>query len=253
MSYSHEVKEEILIKYGDALTSLSRTRAKCVQFVDQLKQEDAKEYLLHGVARRLGTIQKCLQNIFALYPIDTSAPLTTDIAQDTTINLQAFVINVYGIQDNLAWVFVHENEIKLNHLNVGLFKHACLELFPPTIRAFLKEDRIETWHQVYAKDYRDALAHRIPLYVPNAQLTKDEEKYDRELSAQWSVLIAKGDLAEAEMAHVKRMKLGSPAPYFLHSYRSNSYMHLHPQVIADTATVHQVTNLFLDARFAVGG
>jgi hypothetical protein len=35
---------------------------------------------------------------------------------------------------------------------------------------------MQTWYTEYSKNYRDALAHRIPLYVPPSALNKEEQE-----------------------------------------------------------------------------
>ena len=41
---------------------------------------------------------------------------------------------------------------------------------------YLNSEPIINWYSDYSKNYRDALAHRIPLYVPPSVLNKDDEK-----------------------------------------------------------------------------
>jgi hypothetical protein len=45
-----------------------------------------------------------------------------NVLHDAQINIQAFIANVYGCIDNLAWVWVHEGglEKKIGRMRVGL-------------------------------------------------------------------------------------------------------------------------------------
>jgi hypothetical protein len=71
-------------------------------FAPSLTVERAQEYVGHGVCRRLKTIRRCIENIFEIFPIARKELLSEEERSDLVINLQAFIINIYGLQDNLA-------------------------------------------------------------------------------------------------------------------------------------------------------
>ena len=50
-----------------------------------------------------------------------------------------------------------------------------------TLADYLAPGDTQKWHSEYAKEYRDALAHRIPLYVPLFRLTDDDKKRFEEI------------------------------------------------------------------------
>jgi hypothetical protein len=90
---------------------------------------------------------------------------------DATIALQAFVLNIVGCIDNLAWVWVCEKPVSakngadLEPRAVGLWKkHTQVrDSLSSGFREFL-ETR-EPWFE-HTRGFRDSLAHRIPLYIP---------------------------------------------------------------------------------------
>lgn len=131
-----------------------------------LSQEQAREHIIYGAARRLMIITRCLKNVFKIFPIRRTQLLDDDERNDLEINLHAFLINIHGLPDNLAWAYVLERQISINPFDVGLFQRKTKEHLPLTLREYLES--ISSWHQDYAKNYRDALAHRIPPYVPPA-------------------------------------------------------------------------------------
>jgi hypothetical protein len=71
----------------------------------------------------------------------------------------------YGCVDNLAWIWVHERGIAVNRRHVGLRRHnkEVRNTFSPEFHSYLES--LDSWFE-YLVDYRDALAHRIPLYIP---------------------------------------------------------------------------------------
>ena len=49
--------------------------------------------------------------MFEIVPPNTAEPPGFDRLHDVQINLQAFIANLYGSSDNLAWVWVHEKQL----------------------------------------------------------------------------------------------------------------------------------------------
>lgn len=133
---------------------------------ENLKNNDAKEYILNGVARRIETIYKCIKNIFNLLPIDECSLYKEDKIADATINLHAFYINIAGLLDNFAlviWLEKKPLEGVENKKDVGFDKKCFCKSLSNNFQIYLKESFL--WRK-YIKNYRDALAHRIPLYIP---------------------------------------------------------------------------------------
>ena len=94
MLFSHEdlqnLEEEYLEvfgKYNRILLSYS-TRS--------FNNARAKEYAQHGISRRLKTLVRCIENIFDILPPDRVELPTREELSDVNINLQAFMINVFG-------------------------------------------------------------------------------------------------------------------------------------------------------------
>lgn len=76
-------------------------------------------------------------------------------------------MNAYGFFDNFAWVCVFESEAesKLKQGEVGLFLKKTQAYIPESLQFAVRSAEIQQWYFTYAKDFRDALAHRIPPYV----------------------------------------------------------------------------------------
>jgi hypothetical protein len=88
------------------------------------KNKLAKEYANHGFGRRVGTLWRCIENVFKIIPPETTIIPAKSILYDTQINIQAFIANVYGGVDNLAWTLVHERGLTntITRTQVGLRK-----------------------------------------------------------------------------------------------------------------------------------
>ncbi len=69
----------------------------------RFQNELAREYAQHGFARRVGTLRRCIQNIFRIIPPGTVKVPSRDRLYDGQIQVQSFIANVFGSVDNLAW------------------------------------------------------------------------------------------------------------------------------------------------------
>ena len=209
-----------------------------------LRVERAREYLAQGVARRAGLIGRCLENIFRIFPPERTALLSHEELGDVTINLHALVINVYGLLDNVAWVFVLERQaeaqIKGGRAGVGLFNKATHEYLPPAVLAYVSSDTIKAWFNEYAKNYRDALAHRIPLYVPPFSVRNADEAKWKQLDSDISKRIFGQDFDAVERLKDEQEALQTICTAFTHSYSDSDASRpvvLHAQLICDAMTV----------------
>jgi hypothetical protein len=73
-----------------------------------LTNRRAREFAVHGVCRRLRLIVRCIDNVFSIVPPNREGIPTASEISDLTINIQAFLVNVFGCIDNLAWIWVQE-------------------------------------------------------------------------------------------------------------------------------------------------
>lgn len=208
----------------------------------------AQEYLKYGVGRRAKVIARTLETIFNVCPPDRVEVLESDERCDLEINLHAFVINVHGLLDNLAWVTIYERSpANLPPRNeVSLFKKAVQQHLPEPARDYLNKERIQGWYTRYSREYRDALAHRIPLYVPPYSLDRAAQQRHVELELEWNARMAKGDIDGARAALEEQEKLGRLFPVFVHSFDGEGAtppVYFHPQLIADSRTVLEIVRV----------
>jgi hypothetical protein len=207
----------------------------------ELEEPAAAEYLDQGVCRRLNVILHAIERVFSIFPPERTAVLERDELLDVQSYLHAFVINIYGVLDNLAWVFVLEKDILAAigaRTRVGLFTPATQAHLPKAVRDHLQSTAVSTWYSTYAKNYRDALAHRIPLYVPPWITTNAarQQALDREIQDH----LQRQDWEHHDARQAEQDALHASAPVFLHSTTSADGMrpiYLHPQMIVDAIAV----------------
>jgi len=217
-----------------------------------LSNEAAREYARHGFVRRLGTLKRCIENVYSIYPPERFDKPSRNECLDLAINLQSFMFNVFGCIDNLAWVWVKDREIQdkqgrpLRAQQVGL-RSGCVDVyqtFSPDFQKYLVSR--EKWFG-YLEDYRHALAHRIPLYVAPYTLNpvkldehnelerrKDEAHRQRKYDL-WLTLVAEQEA------------LGNFTPWMMHSFSEGTApVGFHIQVLADWNTVVEMAEKFLE-------
>jgi len=64
----------------------SNLTIKLWKLFSKLKTEKAKEYLIHGVMRRLGIMMRSIENVFSIFPIERDMLLSMNELSDVDIN-----------------------------------------------------------------------------------------------------------------------------------------------------------------------
>lgn len=231
---------------------LEKMREHLVIHGEHVPNDVAREYLLQGVARRLRLLAACIWNIYEYFPPETDERLQTKRLHDVEIQLQAFAINVSGIHDNWAWAYVSHLGVPLKREQIGLFNQRTQPFLTEGMRDYLSQDHIVVWYRQYAKNYRDALAHRIPLYIPPAEMSEAEaEKHERLWQAIW---LAMYESRHSEAAALQNdfEAIGKPCFRFVHSLHSDPSrpVYLHPQVLCDAITVLELCRTMMREWFA---
>ena len=212
----------------------------------------AKEFALHGFARRMKTMKRCIDNIYRICPPHNERKLASDNLNDLVINLQAFVLNVYGCLDNLAWVWSKESGLvnkkggQLKNGEVGLTKKYDLvrKSFSLGFQNYLNS--LDNWF-LHIEEFRHALAHRIPLYVPPYVSNEGEVRKENDLETLRQTALKMHNFEEYERITSEIEALGRFEPFMTHSFSEKSpYVVFHAQIIADWKTVVQISENFLN-------
>jgi hypothetical protein len=77
------------------------------------------------------------------------------------------------------------------------------------------------WHSDYLKNYRDALAHRIPLYIPPSELTPEEGERFRALQNEEADCILTNRWDRLEEVKREQNAIGRPCFAFLYYFTRN--------------------------------
>ena len=200
----------------------------------------ALEYGTQGFPRRLITLRRCIENVFTILPPDRVELPTRDELTDAVISIQAFTFNLFGCADNLAWMWVLEANIKnakgkpLSAGRIGLGKaNECVrQSFPAPFQQHLAT--MDAWFD-HLENYRHALAHRIPLYIPPYTIPTAEEDHYRDIQARKA---ATRDPAEYNQLTAEERAIAIFTPLIAHSFEERAApVHFHPQMLTDLKTI----------------
>lgn len=169
-SHRKQIDEE----YSKCLSRYDECFATMLIKIETLKVPNALLYAKEGVCRRMLILKVCVENIYSIYPTSRMQILSAKEMLDVNIQMHAFYVNISGLLDNLAWIRVYENgmENSIDRRKIGLFSNKLTPLFDTRFSQYLSGN-IANWHSVFIKDYRDALAHRFPLYLPAYEFVAD--------------------------------------------------------------------------------
>jgi hypothetical protein len=208
----------------------------------RFKNELAREYAQHGFTRRVGTLHRCLVNLFKIIPPGAVKIPTRTKLYDSQIQIQSFIANVFGCVDNLAWVWVYERELnsKIKRTQVGLRK-SNTQLRSSLSAEFRKYlESLDNWFG-YLTEYRDALAHRIPLYVPPGGVPPRNIDAYNDLMLRINAALNRLDTSEYDRLSTEQSRLLVFQPLMTHSiHETTAHYAFHVQMLADFLTVEEL-------------
>ncbi len=217
--------------------------------IRKYKSDRAHEYATHGFGRRLGTLVRAIDQVYEILPPEREDIPERDEVVDATIAIHSFVLNTFGCLDNLAWIWVYEKEIKgkdgkeLEPKSIGLGSKFVRRSFSNEFRAYL--DSRQQWND-NLKNFRDSLAHRIPLYIPPYVVTPATVDEFNRLEDALGEAARRADLPEYERIEFEQKKLGRFRPWMTHSMTEQAPSILfHPQLVADFATIDELGRTML--------
>jgi len=234
-------REEINVKFQQV-----RQRLILTPFSTAL----AREHTDHGLARRLGILAHCINRVSELLPpAQIDIPDSQQIA-DATVYIQAFVLNTFGCCENLAWMWVSERGVMNSNgqplpekrIGLGPGYRQLRASFPLGFRTYL--ETFDGWF-AHLKDFRDALAHRIPLYIPPYCIDTERGAEFQTLEAQASAALMQGDLDAYQRICAERDSLRHFKPIMVHSLADPRPVIFHYQLQADFNTIVDITEHLL--------
>lgn len=254
--YDDRAIDKLAGAYAEMRGSSTHLQERCLGH--PFRSERARKFARYGLARRSSSLVKCIANTFELIPPNLSGLPAAEALRDAEIQVQAFVVNVFGCLDNLAWIWVEERSIK-NPKNGEELRPEWVGLRPKNevvmgslddnLREYL--GTFEKWFE-YIEPFRHALAHQIPLYIPPFGFRPGCEARYHELETAISEHILRGDLAELDTLKKARDEQVVFRPYILGTQiDETTLVPFHWQMLCDFKTIVSISTKILDA-LAVG-
>ena len=213
--------------------------------------EKSRMYVQYGFLRRCSTIKYCVHEIYTLCPPNVTK-LKDFERKRTEIFMHEFVLNFFGIMDNLALILSYHFGFNISQREIGLFPKKKFN----KMRRLLSKDfnqKVSKYDNdftnKYLKDFRHPLAHRIPFYIPPSILSEpsDQEEWNKLIKKENESLL-NGNLQQVDDIQKKQDQLGYFAPIILtidNDFRQG-FIYFHPQILADCNTVFEISSLVLD-------
>jgi hypothetical protein len=212
--------------------------------------ERGREFGQQGFVRRLQTMKRCIDRVYDILPPELEDVPNNDVRHDAEMFVQAFVFHTFGAADNLAWIWVHEKNIRradgspIPDGSVGIRKAAVQRSFSERFRNLL--DARADWF-AYLENSRHSLAHRIPLYIPPYIVTHANEAAYRDFDVRMAETVARLDFDERERLKTEQKKLTLFRPWMQHSFvEAARPMVFHFQMIADFNTIHEMAVMLME-------
>jgi hypothetical protein len=253
--YSDEQVVEIFEKKATAEHELSFAFNRCLE--RPYKTIRGKEFAHEGLGRRLRTCERAIHQVFRFIPPKPQRLPSKEKMTDAESFLHAFLMATYGAIDNLAWIWVCETDLKTPNGRPLLRGHVGLrpenELVMASLQHGLRE-KLATFGDWFSQngDYRNALAHRIPPYIPPFAIRNaDDEKYKKLNADIWSAIL-EGDFEKKARLERRLRKLKRFEPVIQHSWGENAVpVFFHAMLIADALTIASLTGDIFDALDAL--
>ncbi|KZM49583.1 hypothetical protein [Labrenzia sp. OB1] len=247
MAYSVEQIKEFVEQYEKWMDRQGDLTTRIITHV--YRKDVTRTLANHGLIRRVETMARCMKKVYNLVPLDAANPQREHI-NDAEIFLQSFIINTYGAVDNLARIWVWETD--LTKPNGGALPQKWIGLTSgcKVVRASLSQPfqeflvTTDGWFD-YLENYRHALAHRIPLYIPPKCLDEATTKRYHELEDAKGGALQESDFDKFAKLLGEQRNLGMFEPWMMHSYgpadNDGSPVRFHPQMINDISTVVELS------------
>lgn len=203
----------------------------------------AKELAAHGVSRRLKTMCHCIESVFEVLPPEREDLPSMDELLEAVVHIQAFTFNAFACLDNLAWIWVCEQQLttdkgeKIPPTKIGLGKRCRIvrRSLPSEFRAHLKS--LDAWFD-HLENFRHALAHRIPLYIPPCVVREQDVPRYELLGRQMEKARRRRNFERYEKLKAEQQGLTRYQPEMLHSPADNTKrIVFHPQLLSDFETI----------------
>lgn len=201
--------------------------------IDFIEEVGAKQALLYGGARRIGSIRSAVERIVDTAPPSRTKRLERIEQTDITDALLLLYVHMIGVLDAFAIALDSKLKLNLGKRNIDLLgaKFLCTASLPPLTTLMANYD---SWLYRIKEELRNRFVHRIPPYVPDSRFTQEEADRNATLEREkFRLLLEDGDVEGSERISEEQKSLGTFWPVIAFT-DNNTLYHLHPTLLDDT-------------------
>jgi len=134
---------------------------------------------------------------------------------------------------------IQNNKGELNKSKVGLFKKNCFIRNTLSVDFKEKLESFDNWLG-YIENFRDAIAHRIPVYIPPFNISEENTELNKQLERQ-KFLALKVKSLDFETFELRQSELREYWPVIRHSLiEEPRSVSVHFQMLRDFMTVYEI-------------
>jgi hypothetical protein len=165
---------------------------------------------------------------------------------DAVVHIQAFIFNAFGCLDNFAWIWVCEKQLTQDDgtpildtwVGLGKKNRTVRASLPADLRTYLKS--LDAWFDDL-ENFRHALAHRIPLYIPPKVVSRQDANTYKLLGKRKAKALKRGLLDKAAALAAAQDALVRFEPVMMHSPQDKSKrIVLHPRLLSDFGIIAEI-------------
>jgi hypothetical protein len=217
------------------------------------RTNEGRDFGKHGFGRRLTTMWKCAQFVFEELPSEQEEVPEPEAREKAAIYLQSFILNGFGCTDCLAWVWAYERDVRdsqgrpLERMQVGIHPNQQLRLQLP----LELQNHMGTIDQWFAglKDVRDALMHRIPIYIPPYFIAPEQLDAYNSFSGRMQDARDQCNLVEYHRLEAEQDALGHYLPMISYTSKLEApqrQAEIHRLVLGDLLTITDLAQRFIN-------
>ncbi|GLQ82024.1 hypothetical protein GCM10007881_55450 [Mesorhizobium huakuii] len=165
---------------------------------------------------------------------------------DATAFIHSFLVSAYGGLDNLARIWCLEADVKNEkgkpvsdgRIGLGPKNTIVRESLSTELQDYLRS--ADPWFE-YLQNYRHAVAHRIPVYIPPKTLSDEDAKEWRRIEEEIVGALKARSFDEYDALFSTQKALGRFQPVMMHSFGERARpVWLHGQMLCDFSTVIEI-------------
>lgn len=229
------------IKLEEFSISHGKIREAFIFELSKTLKADAMRHIQRGFIMRFNMMESAINELYSKVG-KSDKPLSSYLAVDLSLLLNAYYLNLTGSLDNIAWALTYHHSL-INSINENDFNQQrlaqltgnnfILELRKKNLQKLADELLLMGDWCKSVKRFRNPAAHNIPLYVPHTIFSERDAKKHKELDRDAAELIKDGKREEGMNLFFESYNLGKHYPVFITEFPQKKIYELPKKINED--------------------